>query len=62
MIDRRVIEPDVIVMGGERDVFASQRRVAAAEDADDVARGKCDRRISKSEGAADAARSDPGQK
>ena len=40
MVDGEVIETDVIVLGRERDVLSTQRGIAPAENADDVARGE----------------------
>jgi hypothetical protein len=38
VVDRPAIESDVIVVAADRHVFAAQRRIAARDDRDDVAR------------------------
>ena len=45
VIDRRVIEADVIVVRRERDVLAAQRRIATRQNRDDVARRERDGRM-----------------
>ena len=44
VIDRHMIEADVIVVRGERDVLAAERGITARQNRDDVARREFDGR------------------